>query len=84
MDVRDGSIEGVTSLSTGEVVPRDRWSHLTVEGLFDWIEGQLAMHPEYIRVEFDPVFGQPISGFVDRSSLLNDEEMGFELNSLSR
>lgn len=84
VDVRDGTIDEVTSLATGEVVPRDRWVHFTVEGLFDWIEGKLAMHPEYIRAEFDPVLGHPVSGFVDLSSLLNDEEMGFELGSLSQ
>lgn len=82
--VRNGSIDEVISLATGEVVPRDRWVHLTVEGLFDWIEGQLALHPEYIRIAFDSVLGHPVSGFVDRSSLLNDEEMGFELRSLSQ
>jgi len=84
VDVRDGSIVGVTKLGTGETLPRDQWVHYTVEGLFDWIEGKLAQHPEYIRVEFDPVLGHPVSGFVDQSSLMNDEEMGFELSSLSQ
>jgi len=84
VDVRDGSIVGVTKLATGEAVPRDQWVQLTVEGLLDWIEGKLAMHPEYIRAEFDPVLGYPVSGFYDQSSLMNDEEMGFELSSLSQ
>jgi hypothetical protein len=82
VDVRDGSIVGVTSLATGEALPPDQWVHYTVEGLFDWIEGKLALHPEVIRVTFDPVLGHPVSGFVNQSSLMNDEEMGFELSSL--
>lgn len=84
VDVRDGSIVGVTSLATGAAVPRDQWVHLTVEGLFEWIERRLDLHPEVIRVEFDPVLGQPVSGFYDQSSLMNDEEMGFEVSSLSQ
>lgn len=83
VDVRDRSIAGVTSVATGEALPRDQWIHYTVEGLFDWIEGKLALHPEVIRVTFDPVLGYPVSGFYDQSSLMNDEEMGFELSSLS-
>jgi hypothetical protein len=84
VDVRDGSIVGVTKLATGEALPPDQWVHYTVEGLFDWIEGKLALHPEVIWVNFDPVFGHPVSGFYDQSSLMNDEEMGFELSSLSQ
>jgi hypothetical protein len=84
VDVRNGSIVGVTSLATGEALPPNQWVHYTVEGLFDWIEGKLALHPEYIRVDFDPVLGHPVSGFYDQSSLMNDEEMGFELSSLSQ
>jgi hypothetical protein len=83
VDVRDGSIVGVTKLATGEALPPDQWVHYTVEGLFDWIEGKLALHPEVIWVNFDPVLGHPVSGFYDQSSLMNDEEMGFELTSLS-
>ena len=84
VDVRDGSIVGVTKLATGEALPPDQWVHYTVEGLFDWIEGKLALHPEVIWVKFDPVLAHPVSGFYDQSSLMNDEEMGFELSSLSQ
>ena len=84
VDVRDGSIVGVTKVATGEALPPDQWVHYTVEGLFDWIEGKLALHPEVIWVTFDPALGHPVSGFVDQSSLMNDEEMGFELSSLSQ
>jgi len=83
VDVRDGSIVGVTKVATGEAMPPDQWVHSTVEGLFDWIEAKLALHPEVIRVTFDPVWGYPVSGFYDQSSLMNDEEMGFELSPLS-
>lgn len=83
VDVRDGSVVGVTRVATGAALPPDQWVHDTVEGLFDWIEGKLALHPEVIWVTFDPALGHPVSGFVDQSSLMNDEEMGFELSSLS-
>lgn len=83
VEVRDGSIVGVTKVATGEALPPDQWVHDTVEGLFDWIEGKLALHPVVLWVTFDPALGHPVSGFVDQSSLMNDEEMGFELSSLS-
>lgn len=83
VDVRDGAITGVTQLTTGETLPPDQWVHYTVEELFDWIEGKLAQHPEVMQVEFDPVLGHPISGYYDLTSLMNDEEMGFALYSLS-
>lgn len=84
VEVRDGSIVGVTKVATGEALPPNQWVHYAVEGLFDWIEGKLALHPEVIWVTFDPALGHPVSGFYDQSSLMNDEEMGFELSSLSQ
>jgi hypothetical protein len=84
VEVRNGSIVGVAKVAAGEVLPPDQWVHYTVEGLVDWIEGKVALHPEVIWVTFDPVLGHPVSGFVDQSSLMNDEEMGFELSSLSQ
>jgi hypothetical protein len=83
VDVRDGSLVKVTNLATGEALRPDQWVHYTVEGLFDWIEGKLALHPEVIWVTFDPVLGYPVAGFVDPYSLMNDDQMGFELSSLS-
>lgn len=83
VDVHDGAINAVTKVATGEALPRNEWVHLTVEGLFNWIEAKLALHPEVITATFDPVMGHPVSGFYDQSSLMNDEEMGFELSSLS-
>lgn len=83
VEVRDGSVVGVTTLATGEPLPPDQWVHYTVEGLFDWIEAKLALHPELMRVSFDPVRGHPVLGFYDQSGMLADEEMGFDLSSLS-
>lgn len=83
VDVRNGAVTGVTQLTTGVALPPDQWVHYTIEELFDWIEAKLALHPEILRVEFDPVWGHPISGYYDQTSLMNDEEMGFALYSLS-
>ena len=82
VDVRDKVLVGVTRLSTGEVLPPDRWSHRTVEGMFQWIEERLAQHPEVMRVRFDPVLGYPIEGYYDLTSMMADEEIGFELVSV--
>lgn len=82
VEVRDGAVIGVTRLADGVPLPRDQWVHESVEGLFDWIQGKLAQHPEVMRVQFDTVQGHPVDGFYDLSALLADEEMRFELNSL--
>jgi hypothetical protein len=78
--VRDGALQHVASVLTGEVLPEGRWGdYLTVAGLFDWIESQLDQRPEDVQLEFDPEWGTPLSGFIDQSSLIADEEMGFEV-----
>ncbi len=82
VDVRDRVLVGVTRLTDGEALPPDRWSHRTVDGIFQWIEGKLAEHPEVLRVRFDPELGYPTDGYCDVSSMLADEEMGFELKSV--
>lgn len=82
VDVRDRVLVGVTRLTDGEALPPDRWSHRTVDGMFQWIEGKLAEHPEVLRVRFDPDLGYPTDGYCDVSSMLADEEMGFELKSV--
>ena len=82
VDVRDRVLVGVTRLSDGNALPPDRWSHRTVDGLFQWIEEKLAEHPEVLRVRFDPEMGYPTDGYCDVSSMLADEERGFELRSV--
>lgn len=82
VDVRDKILVGVTRLTDGEALPPDRWSHRTVEGMFQWIEGKLAEHPEVLRVRFDPELGYPKEGYCDITSMMADEEMGFELKSV--
>ena len=79
VDVRDKVLVGVTRLSTGEPLPPDRWSHYTVEGMFQWIEDRLSQHPEVMRVRFNPDLGYPTDGYYDLTSMLADEEIGFEL-----
>jgi len=79
VDVRDKVLVGVTRLSTGEPLPPDRWSHYTVEGMFQWIEDRLSQHPEVMRVRFNPDLGYPTDGYYDLMSMLADEEIGFEL-----
>jgi hypothetical protein len=82
VDVRDKILVGVTRLTDGEALPPDRWSHRTVEGMFQWLEGKLAEHPEVLRVRFDSELGYPVEGYCDISSMMADEEMGFELKSV--
>jgi hypothetical protein len=78
--VRDRAIQELTYLSTGEAVPAERWKdYVTVEGLFDWILSRLDQHPDHIEAEFDPAWGIPVSGFVDYSVLIADDEIRFQL-----
>ena len=42
----------------------------------------LAEHPEVLRVRFDPELGYPKDGYCDITSMMADEEMGFELKSV--
>lgn len=88
--VHQGAIQQVVLTETGEVLPQERWADylllpdLTVERLFDWIEGQLNLNPEDIQVEFDPVQGTPLSGFVDQSRMIADEEVSFQVVGLQK
>ena len=82
VEVRDGVIAGVTRVSTGEAVPRDRWTYHTIEGLFDWLLDRLARHPVVMRIQFDPVIGHPTETYSDLSAMMADEEIGFEVTGV--
>ena len=84
VEVRDGLIAGVTRVSTGEAVPRDRWTYHTVEGLFDGPLCRLAPHRVVMRTQFHPVLGHPTEACEDLSAMLANEEIGFEVTGVRR
>jgi hypothetical protein len=74
LTVRDGrasgNIKGVDSA----------WlQSLTVDGLFNYIEGQLAMHPDCFKVQFDPMFGYPTSLRIDPVFGGADDELEYAI-----
>jgi hypothetical protein len=74
LTVRDGrasgNIKGVDST----------WlQSLTVDGLFQYIESQLALHPDCFKVQFDPMFGYPTSIRIDPEFGGADDELEYAI-----
>lgn len=55
----------------------------TVEGLFDIIEDALLSNAEFVTVSYDPANGAPVDFFIDQSSLIADEEIGYTIEFVS-
>ena len=77
--VRDGVIEGVRL--DGEVVDAERG--LTVDALFALIEEAYDREAETVRLAFDPEVGYPTEVYIDYSSMMADEEIGYTVSALA-
>ena len=52
---------------------------LTVDGLFDYVGNQAALHPDCLIVSFDPMFGYPASIRIDPEIGGTDDELEFSV-----
>ena len=71
--VLDGAIVSVEHIDTGDSL--DPNIFLTVDGLFDELQGGIDNHIAEIVVEYDSVLGYPTSLYIDIDSRLADEEI---------
>lgn len=59
VSVRNDSIVEVRDVASGQVIPRERYSFLTVDGLFGVIAREPDEYAADISVTFDPTLGFP-------------------------
>lgn len=82
LTVRDGvavSAETVFSYPEG----LDPLAMLSIDGWFDKIADARAQGAEVIEVEWHPELGYPMSGFIDVSTLIADEEQSWTIRSVA-
>ncbi len=78
--VVDGAVAGATDLVTGEVLePNEVQWYLTIDGLFDLVQGAYDRNAHEVQVEFDASRGHPTRIFIDYSEIVLDEEVSFTL-----
>ena len=84
MTVFDGKVTSVAfadpAAGSREVPDPQRFR--TVEGLFDFLDEALDANAVRVDAEFHMELGYPLSGYVDRSAMIADEEMGFSAAEL--
>lgn len=82
--VRNGMRTSVTSVADGTPVPAGRWEEfLTVEEVFDVIQGAFDAGAATVQVSYDEALGYPNDVFIDFDERIADEERGFTLARLS-
>lgn len=85
IEVQDGKIASATFADTGEPLPADTdFNKLTVNDLFKQVGEVLSSGAERVDVKYDPKYGFPTSIYIDRSSQIADEEVGFTISNFQR
>ncbi|MFZ1389147.1 MAG: DUF6174 domain-containing protein [Thiolinea sp.] len=80
---KDGKIIDATYADTGEAVPSYiRDGLLTMDERFDQLEEAYLSGSDRIDVTYDPTFGYPSSVYVDRSFMIADEELSYNIQDL--
>jgi hypothetical protein len=79
MDVADGEVVAVETISSFpfEIGPLDE---RTIDGWFEEIARQRSQGAEVIDVTWHPDLGYPMSGFIDFSRLIADEEQSWTIS----
>lgn len=81
--VRDRQLESVVDAQTGQPVPPDQLQlYTTVDGLFTLLFQAVDERAWDIRASYDGRLGYPREGYVDRSTQIADEELGFSVTGL--
>lgn len=80
--VRDRQLESVVDAQTGAPVPPDQLPlYTTVDGLFALLFQAVDERAWDIRASYDGSLGYPREGYVDRSTQIADEELGFSVSA---
>jgi hypothetical protein len=75
IEVQDGEVVSALIIETDQPAPASR--ELTIEDLFDVIEGELDDEPDAIEIRYDAELGYPESVDVDPLQNAMDDEHGF-------
>ena len=75
--VRNGTVESITYVATGEPVPWASAAVPTVPGLFEIIAGALRDDPDRFSASYDPETGYPTHISVDPREGVADDEFGW-------
>lgn len=82
IEVENGKVKSAVFADTGEPLPADvDFNSLTVDDLFKQIGEAFDSGAEKVDVKYDPTYGYPTSIYIDRSSMIADEEVGFTISN---
>lgn len=87
IEVRDGSVTSARYADTGELIPDDRQYNkqsvynLNAEGLFNLVEQGIQSGAAQVDATYDKQYGLPTSIYIDQSTQIADEEMGYTISN---
>ena len=79
--VRNGVVESVTYVESGESAATNGFPYHTIDGLFDMIQDAIDREAVRLTVSYDPEIGYPTSVSIDYSLTIIDEEFSFTATS---
>jgi hypothetical protein len=80
--VENGEIANITDPETARVVALGQFDDFrTIDGLFDWIEGEIDRPVDELEVEYDDQLGHPLSAEADRIVNGIDDEQSFHITN---
>lgn len=80
--VRDGSVQSVIDVQTGDPVTTDLYHAMTVEQLFAVVADAIDQNAYRISVEYDQEWGYPRSIFIDYDREMVDDELSIIAHDL--
>lgn len=84
VSVRGGEVVGLVDRASGEPLPDNfRTFYPTIDELFALLEQAIAAGAEIVQVTYDPDLGYPREAFVDRSTMIADEEVRYRVSELA-
>ena len=85
IEVSNGKVVSAVYADNGQPLPADMdFNRLTVDDLFKQIDEAISNGAEKVQVEYDPQFGFPTSIYIDRSSMIADEESNIKVSNFQR
>jgi hypothetical protein len=83
VSVNDGAIDSVVYAETGEPVGEAMLEFFPdVDGMFDILQDAIDEEAASIRVDYHEESGYPVNIYIDYSTMMADEELGFSVSSL--